>query len=288
MPRSSRPKAPAHKSGKRSVATRASPKRAPEAKPRPAPERARAEAPEGPRYLYGVVRAREPLDFGSIGLGVPPAQVRAVTEGDLAALVSAAPGLAVGPTRANLLAHQRTTEVVLREHTVLPVAFGTVLPSEAQVRALLRSARDVLVGALTRLEGKVELGLKVLYHREHLARRLEGEDARLKRHADESELEHERRVGSAVETRASLDMAAMLEGLRSLSVASRTASPVGERMLLNAAFLVVREHVQDFDAKVRMLAARSDFYAFRFTGPWAPYSFVDIRLGLELDSGAAA
>ncbi|MCE9669618.1 GvpL/GvpF family gas vesicle protein [Myxococcus stipitatus] len=286
MPRSSRTKTPVSRSGKRTVPTRASPKRAPVAEPRQAPSRAPEEPVERPRYLYGVVRSQGGLDFGSIGLGMPPADVRAVHEGGLAALVSDAPGLRVGPTRANLLAHQRATEVVLREHTVLPVAFGTVLPSEAQVRALLRAARDALLGALEALEGKVELGLKVLHHREHLARRMEGEDAALKRREGESEHEHERRVGSAVETRASLDMAALMEGLRSLSVASRTASPVGERMLLNAAFLVMRERVQDFEAKVRMLAARSDLYAFRFTGPWAPYSFVDVRLGL--DAGTAA
>jgi len=277
---------PVSKSGKRTVPARASPKRAPVAEPRQASSRAPEAPVERPRYLYGVVRSRGGLDFGSIGLGMPPADVRAVHEDGVAALVSDAPGLKVGPTRANLLAHQRATEVVLREHTVLPVAFGTVLSSEAQVRALLRSARDVLLGALEALEGKVELGLKVLYHREHLSRRMEGEDAALRRREGESEHEHERRVGSAVETRASLDMAALMEGLRSLSVATRTASPVGERMLLNAAFLVMRERVQDFEAKVRMLAARSDLYAFRFTGPWAPYSFVDVRLGL--DAGTAA
>ncbi len=40
---------------------------------------------------------------------------------------------------------------------------------------------------------------------------------------------------------------------------------------------------------MRSLAARSDTYTFRFTGPWAPYSFVDVRLGLEeAEPGAAA
>ncbi|MCP3064123.1 GvpL/GvpF family gas vesicle protein [Myxococcus sp. K38C18041901] len=246
---------------------------------RPLPDAPTDEERAGPQYLYGVVRADGPLDFGPIGLGIPPSHVRAVCEHGLAALVSPTPSMRVDPTRAHLLAHQRAAEVVLREHTLLPVAFGTVLGSEAHVRALLHSTHESLRVVLTALEGKVELGLKVLYHREHLNRRMELEDEELRRRADESELEHEQRLGRAVELRAALDMAAMLEGLRPLAAASRTDAPVGERMLLNAAFLVARQDGPAFEAKVRMLAARSDLYTFRFTGPWAPYSFVDVRLG---------
>ncbi|NTX15149.1 GvpL/GvpF family gas vesicle protein [Myxococcus sp. CA056] len=255
-------------------------KNTPKGKPRARVTRTQEEL-AGPHYLYGVVRTEGPLDFGPIGLGMPPAHVHAVREGALVALVSSAPARVVDPTRANLLAHQRAAEVVLREHTLLPVAFGTVLGSEAEVRRLLRSAQDALTRTLVALEGKVELGLKVLYHREHLARRMEFEDAGLRRRENELETEHERRLGQAVELRASLDMAAMLEGLHPLANATRTDAPVGERMLLNAAFLVTRDAVPDFEARVRMLAARSDLYAFRFTGPWAPYSFVDVRLGLD-------
>lgn len=239
------------------------------------------EGAEGPQYLYGVVRAVGELDFGLIGLGVPPADVRAVREGDLAALVSTAPGPVVDPTRSHLLVHQRVTEAVLREHTLLPVAFGTVLDSEAQVRGFLRTAHDAFSQALAALEGKVELGLKVVHHREHLARRLELEDEGLCRRADEAEAEHERRLGTAVDERVQQDMQTLLDGLGPLAAASRTWAPVGERMLLNAAFLVRRDAVAAFEAKVRSLAAHSDTYTFRFTGPWAPYSFVDVRLGLE-------
>lgn len=235
----------------------------------------------GPWYLHGVARAKGLAKLGALGLGMPPARILVMKEGLLAALVSPIPTHRVDPTRANLLAHQRATEVILREHTLLPVAFGTVLSSRAQVQQLLRAAKGVLTTALNALEGKVELGLKVLHHREHLSRRMEMEDFSLRRRAGEPEGEHERRLGHAVELRASLDMAAMLESLRPLAAASRIRAPVGERMLLNAAFLVERQHVPTFEAKVRTLAARSDLYAFRFTGPWPAYSFVDVRFGLD-------
>ncbi|QDF01133.1 GvpL/GvpF family gas vesicle protein [Myxococcus xanthus] len=252
---------------------------------RPSPPTAETVTPDGLRYLYGIVRATASLDVGRIGLGAVPSQVYAVSEAGLAAMVSVAPGRVVDPTRANLLGHQRVTETLLREHTVLPVAFGTVMASEAQVRAVLRTAHGELSGVLDALEGKVELGLKVLWHREHLAQRLVLEDAQLHRRDDEPEAEHERRLEAAVEDRAGRDMRALLEGLRPRAAATHELPPVGERMLLNAAFLVERARLESFEEKVRSLAARSDTYSFRFTGPWAPYSFVDVHLGLR-DEGA--
>ncbi|WZX21232.1 GvpL/GvpF family gas vesicle protein [Myxococcus stipitatus] len=312
MPRPSRPSSKARRPGRRGTAARAEAPRkqkprsasAPKSRPPPAKAKPRRrkgsrgaktrEVPEvqedfrGPWYLHGVVRAKGPLKLGALGLGMPPARIHGVREGALTALVSPISTHRVDPTRANLMAHQRAAEVILRDHTLLPVAFGTVLSSRAQVQQLLRATKAVLTTALSALDDKVELGVKVLHHREHLARRMELEDLGLRRRADEMETEHEQRLWHAVELRAALDMAAMLESLRPLAAASRIHSPVGERMLLNTAFLVTRAEVPAFEAKVRTLAARSDLYSFRFTGPWPAYSFVDVRLGLAREEAPAA
>ncbi len=280
MPRTTRPR-----KGTARGARRTSAERPPSPSPQPPARTPEAPPADDLRYLYGIVRDAENLAFGYIGLGVPTADVYAVRDAGLAALVSVAPGWVVDPTRANLLGHQRVTEAILREHTLLPVAFGTVLTSEAQVHELLRTGHAALSRVLDTLEGKVELGVKVLYHREHLLQRLMLEDSLLTRRPDESETEHARRMDAAVEDRARRDMHALMDGLRPRAAATREHPPVGERMLLNAAFLVEREALESFEEKVRSLAARSNTYAFRFTGPWAPYSFVDMRLGLR-DAGA--
>ena len=36
-----------------------------------------------------------------------------------------------------------------------------------------------------------------------------------------------------------------------------------------------------FDAKVKQIAGRFDKLTFKYTGPWPPYNFVNIRLKLE-------
>jgi hypothetical protein len=52
-------------------------------------------------------------------------------------------------------------------------------------------------------------------------------------------------------------------------------------MIMNAAFLVARDLEQAFDAAVKDIGQRYDKLTFKYTGPWPPYNFVNIRLKLE-------
>ena len=72
------------------------------------------------------------------------------------------------------------------------------------------------------------------------------------------------------------------EGLRSACVASRDNKDIGDKMIMNAAFLIHRHLETDFDAAVNAIAGKfSDRLNFKYTGPWPPYNFVNIRLKLE-------
>ena len=70
--------------------------------------------------------------------------------------------------------------------------------------------------------------------------------------------------------------------LRDYAIASRDNRPIGDKMILNAAFLIERDKTELFDQKVKELA---EMYEGRlklvFSGPWPPYNFVNIRLKLE-------
>jgi hypothetical protein len=52
-------------------------------------------------------------------------------------------------------------------------------------------------------------------------------------------------------------------------------------MIMNAAFLVARTLEEAFDARVKDIGQRYDKLTFKYTGPWPPYNFVNIRLKLE-------
>ena len=76
------------------------------------------------------------------------------------------------------------------------------------------------------------------------------------------------------------------EHLREAAIASRSNKPIGDKMIMNAAFLVARERSTLFDEKVREIGMQYEGkLTFKYTGPWPPYNFVTIRLQLERSAG---
>jgi hypothetical protein len=72
------------------------------------------------------------------------------------------------------------------------------------------------------------------------------------------------------------------EALRAVCVASRDNQPIGDKMIMNAAFLVERNREAEFDSVVNRIARKyGKRLKFKYTGPWPPYNFVNIRLKLE-------
>ena len=72
------------------------------------------------------------------------------------------------------------------------------------------------------------------------------------------------------------------EALKPVAVASRSNKPIGDRMILNAAFLVDRAQEQAFDERVKETSRKyEDVLSFKYSGPWPPYNFVNIKLKLE-------
>ena len=206
-------------------------------------------------YVYGVIRASQPLQVGATGLD-QRWPVRTVHHQDLAAVVSDVPLGTLEATRSNLLAHERVNAEVLRAHTVIPMSFGTVFRTGDDVVELLRSGHDTFAGVLDQMHDKVEFGVKVLRPRGAA-------------------------VDAALERRQRQCTAEVLRRLRDVCVASRSNETVGDRMVLNAAFLVQRSRAAVFDQRIQAIAKDFDEFTFQFTGPWPPYNFVAIRLKRE-------
>ncbi len=247
--------------------------------------------PDGGKYVYCIIRSEETLRFGPIGIGAEPGDVHTIHYKEIAAVVSDTPIEVFDATRENVLAHERVNETVMREHTVIPMSFGTVFKTRDDIIELLRAAFEAFKDVLNKMEGKLEFGLKVLWDRDVMLREIETEDEDVSRLKSEissqkgstyfARMQYGRLVDAALEQRSERYVQEIFEELRPVAVASRANKPIGDRMIMNAAFLVSREEEQAFDAKVKEIGARHDKLTFKYTGPWPPYNFVNIRLKLE-------
>jgi hypothetical protein len=244
------------------------------------------------KYVYCIIEASEPQRFGAVGIGAEPSEVYTVHYKNLAAVVSEAPlEVVIDSTRENVLAHERVNDTVMREHTVIPMSFGTIFKTREDIVELLRSAAEAFGDVLNKMQNKLEFGLKVLWDRDQAIRELETEDediGRLKKEISGQKgptyfarMQYGRLVDGALQSRSERYVADILDELRDVSVASRINKPIGDKMIMNAAFLISRDQEPDFDAKVKTIAGRFDKLTFKYTGPWPPYNFVNIRLKLE-------
>jgi hypothetical protein len=243
------------------------------------------------KYVYCIIRSSEPLRFGQIGLGAEPAEVHTVHYRDIAAVVSDTPTEQLDATRENVLAHERVNETVMRRFTVIPMSFGTVFRTPEDIVELLRGAYDAFSDVLHKMEDKLEFGLKILWERDVIIRELEREDEDIRRLKKEissqkgstyfARMQYGRLIDGALQTRSERYVAEIFDQLRDVAVASRANKPIGDKMIMNAAFLVSRDKESAFDSKVKEIGARYDKLSFKYTGPWPPYNFVNIRLKLE-------
>jgi Gas vesicle synthesis protein GvpL/GvpF len=263
----------------------------PAARPKPVREGAGGEEVNAGRYVYCVIQSEKPLSFGPLGIGPEPAEVHTVHFRDIAAVVSNTPMVVQDPTRDNVLAHQRVNETVMQQHTVIPMSFGTVFKTDEDIIELLRSAYDAFTDVLSKMQDKFEFGLKVLWDRDQIIREIEAEDEDIRRLKGEistqtgstyfARMQYGRLIDAALQARSERYVSEIFEALRNVSVASRSNKPIGDRMIMNAAFLVARSLEQAFDARVKDIGQRYDKLTFKYTGPWPPYNFVNIRLKLE-------
>jgi hypothetical protein len=243
------------------------------------------------RYVYCIIRANAPLKFGGIGMDEEWADVYTINYKDMAAVVSDVPMTPLDSTRENVLAHERVNETVMRDHTVIPMSFGTIFKTREDIVELLRSAYEAFADVLNKMQDKLEFGLKVLWDREEIVKAIEQEDEDIHRLKDEissqkgstyfARMQYGRLIDGALQLRSERYVAEFLQRLRDVSVASRVNRAIGDKMIMNAAFLVQRDQEQAFDRRIKDIASSFDKLTFKYTGPWPPYNFVNIRLKLE-------
>ncbi|MEW2125103.1 GvpL/GvpF family gas vesicle protein [Streptomyces sp. NPDC007259] len=231
-------------------------------------------------YVYAITRADITLPDGQGGVGGPPARLRILRHGRLAAVVSDAPP-DLRARRRDLLAHQDLLLRLMDEGPVLPMRFGMVAPGRDTVLRQLAADEAAHTKALERLADCHEINVKALAAEDALAdavaedstvRRLR--DAARRRPGYEASLRLGEAVAAALARRAS-DAGRRL--LRELTPRARAvaAGPEVQGCALNVSFLVERGAGEEFMAEAhRFAGAHRSHVQVRLAGPLPCYSFV--------------
>jgi hypothetical protein len=257
-------------------------------------EAAEGMAPDQGKYVYCIIECEEQRrSFGPMGIGGRGDEVYTVHHQELAAVVSDTPVIVYDPTRENALTHEHVNETVMREFTVIPMSFGAIFRTEDDVREFIKDTSDALRDVLHKMRDKIEFGLKVNWDPDVAVKEVEEQTEEIRRLKEEilsnrlastyfARMQLGRLVEQAMADKQDTYVREIYDHLRDCAVASRHNRPIGDKMILNAAFLVEREKQVEFDHAVQDIAHRYEGrLRFNYTGPWPPYNFVNIRLKLE-------
>lgn len=247
------------------------------------------------KYIYGVIKTEKPHKFGKIGIGSLATEVTTVWLNNLAAVVSDSPwkvykSVAKEETVKDLVTHQFVIEKVMEKFNVIPVKFGTMLESEAEVKIFLDKGFFFLRNTLRQMEGKIELDVVAswklpqaavsLYRRSSLIKRKQAEIAAKD---DKATLEDKVALGKLVERALNSKKARLrkliAETLRRETVDVCLHDLADENMIFNAAFLVEKQNEEFFNKALNLLDQKlEDTLNFRLVGPLPPYSFATVLI----------
>jgi hypothetical protein len=252
-------------------------------------------------YIYCIAYARpfedERAPFHAQAVGGPQHPVRLLRFNDLAAAVSNAPARRLDIKREYLLAHEAVILEAMERSEVVPLRFGTIAKNDEEViEKLLKGAFDTLHEQLEAIQGCVELDLKVLWNQERIFEEVVAEDDRIRalrgviaNAAINERIELGRLTSEAIAWKSDQEAQLLLDELEPLAVEVRLNRPLSDMMVLNAAFLVEKSRLADFDSSVSALGvAQEGRLIFRYTGPVPPYHFVDLSVRWEEDAHGSA
>ena len=124
---------------------------------------------------------RAAVSFGRIGIGGVNEEVYTVNYLDIAAVVSKTTVAIFDPTRENALAHEHVIETVMKNHTIIPMSFGTVFRTDDDIREVFKGIYSSVKDVLKQMAGKLEFGLKVNWDRDQIIEELRSEDEEIRR-----------------------------------------------------------------------------------------------------------
>ena len=241
---------------------------------------------DGSLYLYGIIDDKE-VDTASCS-GIKGASVRVLRENRVAAVISDAPSGRLRPRRKNLKAHHDTLRHLAHATAVLPMAFGVLAESEAEVATFLADHEETLAEQLDAVRDHVEITLRIRWDVDDIFDYFVGRYDELREMRDaffgdsasasrREMIQLGEQFDAFLQAERETHLSVILEHLDPVCRAVEVQDPKDEKEVMNLACLIPKDGEEAFEDAVHTAAESfADEFLFKYTDPMAPYSFADV------------
>lgn len=239
-------------------------------------------------YVYAIVRSEaSPLPHSLTGLNGEPLTL--VPWKAIAAVTSMMADSSVQPRAALLVRHAAVVEMICQCMPALPARFGMVLPNAVAVVHALEERYDLLRADLTRIGGKQEIAVTVLWEgaedsiEENLTDTSVRDTASMEYGSAEEQgrgrryllarkevYQHDQTIREKAQAlTADLDMS-----LKSYAYEGRCEIQTRPQLNVRATYLLAPEMVPRVRNALALYQEEHRALRLLVTGPWPPYSFI--------------
>ncbi|HEX7334635.1 MAG TPA: GvpL/GvpF family gas vesicle protein [Pyrinomonadaceae bacterium] len=236
-------------------------------------------------YAYCLVEDLDTLDVPV--RGIDGAAVRLLKIDEFGVLVSDGESDAFPLTKESAVAHDTVVRSVFDRRTLLPFRFGSVV-SEQQLRHYVATYKPALKKSLAHVRGCVQMDLKIIWqYTKPAAGPLPEED----RGPGTTFLEKKRRelLGDERQVAEKTELSNLLhKELGDLLRDEQIELQPSKTAVLAAVFhLIERANTARYRENVQEIRNKRPDLKIRLSGPWPPYSFVNIELEFKSQFGVS-
>jgi len=242
------------------------------------------------KYIYCIIASDVQEKFTSRGIGNRGDELYSVCCDGLAAVISNSPVKSYRATRDNLMAHETAVEEVMKKHTVLPVRFATIAASDDKVVEILKKENRKFKDLLDKFDSKKELGIKTIFKEEVIYNEIQNKykaisdlKASLISLPPEKTYPQRMKIGEMVEAALKNEVEILkneiLDILSPLAVEVKINNAFGERMVVNAAFLVEKDQEEKFYKSVNDINEKhGESIKLKYVCEVPPFNFVNLTI----------
>jgi len=184
--------------------------------------------------------------------------------------------------------HETVIESLMEQFSLLPARFGTILSGPEQLHELLHENHASFCRDLQRLENKVEFDLKVLWPACEIRMSIGQNEASLEsferlRKTDTPGARYalykrrERVIQDMLQRKAAQHADEIHGSLLPICSETRCQIVPSEGIMLRGAYLIERGRCNEMHRAVEMLQSNTTRFSFLLSGPWPPYSFMNLE-----------
>jgi len=235
------------------------------------------------KLFYAVILTDRPVDFGLIGLDNQ--RVFSVNYKDIGALVSDYPRVnAIKLLRKNIAPYHTVIREAVKHFTTIPAKFAQIARDAGEVSIALQRYYGKIRQELSRLEEKVEMGIKGWWTAQNILEYFVEKDPELKNRRNllksKSRINRMEQIdfGTFFQDRMDKARKEITDTiLNSLPPSEKKLENISEDSMTTNALVLIQKNLQsELLEKVKEINnSLGSEYRFSVDGPWPPFSFVD-------------